>query len=69
MGKLSDLLTAKLTELQSSRARMVSNHTKELDQVDRQIAQLQAASAVISPTVETAYEALLAQGLIQPVNR
>ena len=69
MGKLSDLLTAKLTELQSSRARMVSNHTKELDQVDRQIAQLQAASAVVTREVDTAYEALLTQGLIQPVNR
>jgi hypothetical protein len=69
MGKLTDLLAAKLSDLQASRARAVSNHMRELAAVDAQIAQLQAASAVVTRQVEGAYDALLAMGLIQPVNR
>lgn len=69
MGKLTDLLDAKLVDLQASRTRAVSNHARELAAVDAQIAQLQAASAVVTRQVEGAYDALLAMGLIQPVNR
>lgn len=69
MGALSDLLTAKVTALQRIRARMVQNHALELQQVDAQIAQLQTSAAALSPAIERAYDALLAQGLIQPVNR
>ena len=69
MGALSDLLTAKVTALQRNRARMVANHALELRQVDDQIAQLQTSAAALSPAIERAYDALLSQGLIQPVNR
>lgn len=69
MGALTDLLTTKVRALQAERARMVSNHDRELAQIDAQITQLQGAASVISGPVEAAYEALLAQGLIQPVNR
>lgn len=69
MGALSDLLTAKVTKLQELRARVIANHALELGRIDEEIAQLQGAAAVLSPPVERAYDALLAQGLIQPVNR
>ena len=69
MGALSDMLVAKTRALQAERARMVSNHQRELAAIDAQITQLQGAATVISGPVEAAYDALLAQGLIQPVNR
>lgn len=69
MGALGDLLTTKVTKLQTERARIVANHALELARVDGQIAQLQTSAAALSPAIERAYDALLAQGLIQPVNR
>lgn len=69
MGALTDMLSARLQKLRDDRARIVSNHTRELAQVDNQIAALQAATAAITDQVEATYQALLQMGLINPVNR
>lgn len=69
MGILVDGLSARVQGLLEQRKRIVSNHAIELAEIDSQLRTLQGAAKTISPEVEQAYDALIAMGLINPVQK